>query len=282
MKRQLIEGFKGEGTPDMKYYAFDWDDNIVHMPTKIVLKTEDGDEVGMSTDDFAEYRSKIGKEDFDYNGDIIVDFAEDPFRNFRTEGDKNFLIDAMRAKLGPAFDDFKEAINNGSIFSIITARGHNPNTLKQAVYNYIIDGFNGIDKDQLVKNLKKYRSFFDEDDMTDDELIKSYLDLNKYHPVSFNDDEGAANPEEAKVKAMEGFVSYIKKMVNKLNMTNKLNKKAFIKNDVSNNFIPEQPSIGFSDDDIKNVEVMSKHFKNKPDNIVKTYSTAGGIKKEYN
>jgi hypothetical protein len=282
MKIQLIEGFKGEGTPDMKYYAFDWDDNIVHMPTKIVLKTEDGDEVGMSTDDFAEYRSKIGKEDFDYNGDIIVDFAEDPFRNFRTEGDKNFLIDAMRAKLGPAFDDFKEAINNGSIFSIITARGHNPNTLKQAVYNYIIDGFNGIDKDQLVKNLKKYRSFFDEDDMTDDELIKSYLDLNKYHPVSFNDDEGAANPEEAKVKAMEGFVSYIKKMVNKLNMTNKLNKKAFIKNDVSNNFIPEQPSIGFSDDDIKNVEVMSKHFKNKPDNIVKTYSTAGGIKKEYN
>tara|TARA_B110000503_G_scaffold29553_2_gene47447 strand:- start:7651 stop:8499 length:849 start_codon:yes stop_codon:yes gene_type:complete len=282
MKRQLIEGFKGEGTPDMKYYAFDWDDNIVHMPTKIVLKTEDGDEVGMSTDDFAEYRSKIGKEDFDYNGDIIVDFAEDPFRNFRTEGDKNFLIDAMRAKLGPAFDDFKEAINNGSIFSIITARGHNPNTLKQAVYNYIIDGFNGIDKDQLVKNLKKYRSFFDEDDMTDDELIKSYLDLNKYHPVSFNDEEGAANPEEAKVKAMEGFVSYIKKMVNKLNMTNKLNKKAFIKNDVSNNFIPEQPSIGFSDDDIKNVEVMSKHFKNKPDNIVKTYSTAGGIKKEYN
>ena len=282
MKRQLIEGFKGKGTPDMKYYAFDWDDNIVHMPTKIVLKTEDGDEVGMSTDDFAEYRSKIGKEDFDYNGDIIVDFAEEPFRNFRTEGDKNFLVDAMGAKLGPAFDDFKEAINNGSIFSIITARGHNPNTLKQAVYNYIIDGFNGIDKDQLVKNLKKYRSFFDEDDMTDDELIKSYLDLNKYHPVSFNDDEGAANPEEAKVKAMEGFVSYIKKMVNKLNMTNKLNKKAFIKNDVSNNFIPEQPSIGFSDDDIKNVEVMSKYFKNKPDNIVKTYSTAGGIKKEYN
>ena len=276
MKRQLIEGFKGKGTPDMKYYAFDWDDNIVHMPTKIVLKTEDGDEVGMSTDDFAEYRSKIGKEDFDYNGDIIVDFAEEPFRNFRTEGDKNFLVDAMGAKLGPAFDDFKEAINNGSIFSIITARGHNPNTLKQAVYNYIIDRFNGIDKDQLVKNLKKYRSFFDEDDMTDDELIKSYLDLNKYHPVSFNDEEGAANPEEAKVRAMEGFVTYIK------NIANKLNKKAFIKNDVSNNFIPEQPSIGFSDDDIKNVEVMSKHFKNKPDNIVKTYSTAGGIKKEYN
>ena len=174
MKKQLREGFKGEGTPDMKYYAFDWDDNIVHMPTKIILKTEDGDEVGMSTDDFAEYRGIIGKEPFEYNGETIVGYGDDPFKNFRTEGDKDFLIDAMRAKLGPAFNDFREAINNGSIFSIITARGHNPNTLKQAVYNYIIDGFNGIDKDQLVKNLKKYRTFVDEDDMTDDELIKSY------------------------------------------------------------------------------------------------------------
>jgi hypothetical protein len=275
MKKQLREGFKGEGTPDMKYYAFDWDDNIVHMPTKIILKTDDGDEVGMSTDDFAEYRSKIGKEDFEYNGETIIGFGEDPFRNFRTQGDKDFLVDAMRAKLGPAFNDFREAINNGSIFSIITARGHNPNTLKQAVYNYIVDGFNGIDKDQLVKNLKKYRTFVDEDDMTDDELIKSYLELNKYHPVSFGDEKGAANPEEAKVRAMEDFVSYIK------GMANLLSKKAFVKNDISNNFVPEQPIIGFSDDDVKNVEVMSKHFKDKPDNIVKTYSTAGGVKKEY-
>ena len=275
MKRQLREGFKGEGTPDMKYYAFDWDDNIVHMPTKIILKTDDGNEVGMSTDDFAEYRSKIGKEDFEYNGETIIGFGEDPFRNFRTQGDKDFLVDAMRAKLGPAFNDFREAINNGSIFSIITARGHNPNTLKQAVYNYIIDGFNGIDKDQLVKNLKKYRTFVDEDDMTDDELIKSYLELNKYHPVSFGDEKGAANPEEAKVRAMEDFVSYIK------GMANLLSKRAFVKNDISNNFVPEQPIIGFSDDDVRNVEVMSKHFKDKPDNIVKTYSTAGGVKKEY-
>jgi hypothetical protein len=275
MRQRLTEGFKGEGTPDMKYYAFDWDDNIVHMPTKIILKTEDGDEVGMSTDDFAEYRSDIGKKPFKYKGKTIVGFAEKPFRNFRTEGDKDFLIDAMRAKLGPAFNDFREAINNGSIFSIITARGHNPNTLKQAVYNYIIDGFHGISKDQLIKNLKKYRTFVDEDDMNDDELIKSYLELCKFHPVSFGDEQGATNPEEAKVRAMEEFVSYIKAMAGVLH------KKAYIKNKISNEFVPEQPVIGFSDDDIKNVEVMSKHFKNKPDNIVKTYSTAGGTKKEY-
>jgi hypothetical protein len=276
MKRKLLEGFKDEKTPDLKYYAFDWDDNIVHMPTKIILKDNNDEEVPMSTDDFAEHRHEIGKKDFKYKGHTIIGFAKDPFRNFRTEGDKDFLVDAMKAKPGPAFEDFKEAINNGSIFSIITARGHNPNTLKEAVYNYIISNFKGIDKDELIKNLRKYRSFVGEDEMSDDELIRSYLALNKYHPVSFGDDKGAANPEEAKVRAMDEFVDYIK------GMAAVLNKRAWLKKDISNNFIPSIPTIGFSDDDPKNVEVIKKHFKNKPDNIVKTYSTAGGIKKEVN
>ena len=274
MRKVFTEGFKIEGTPDLKYYAFDWDDNIVHMPTKILVKDESGNEVGMSTDDFAEFRHQIGKEPFSYKGNTIVGYSDSPFRNFRTDGDKNFLVDAMRAKKGPAFDDFREAINNGSIFAIITARGHNPNTIKEAIYNYIIEGFNGIDKDELIKNLKKYRSFIGEDEMSDEELIKSYLELNKYHPVSFGDDQGAVNPEEAKVEAMEAFVNYIKAMAAVLN------KKAFLKKDISNKFNPDNLSIGFSDDDPKNIEVMQKHFKNKPYNIVKTYSTAGGVKQE--
>jgi hypothetical protein len=274
MKKIFTEGFKSEGTPDLKYYAFDWDDNIVHMPTKILVKDESGDEVGMSTDDFAEFRHQIGKEPFNYKGNTIVGYSDSPFRNFRTDGDKDFLVDAMRAKKGPAFDDFREAINNGSIFAIITARGHNPNTIKEAIYNYIIEGFNGIDKDELIKNLKKYRSFIGEDEMSDEELIKSYLELNKYHPVSFGDDQGAVNPEEAKVEAMEAFVNYIKAMAAVLN------KRAFLKKDIRNKFNPDNLSIGFSDDDPKNIEVMQKHFKNKPDNIVKTYSTAGGVKQE--
>ena len=274
MRKEYTEGFQSESTPDMKYYAFDWDDNIVHMPTKIIVKDDSGNEVGMSTDDFAEYRHMIGKEPFDYKGSTIVDYADEPFRKFRSGGDKDFLVDSMKAKVGPAFDDFREAINNGSIFAIITARGHNPNTIKEAIYNYIISGFNGIDKDQLLKNLKKYRSFVDEEDMSDEELIKSYLELNKYNPVSFGNEEGAVNPEEAKVEAMEEFVSYIK------GMAALLNKKIFLKKGIRNKFIPKEVSIGFSDDDPKNIEVMKKHFENKPDNIVKTYSTAGGVKRE--
>ena len=54
-EKQLREGFDPEGNPDLKYYAFDWDDNIATMPTKIILSTEEGEEVGMSTEDFADY-----------------------------------------------------------------------------------------------------------------------------------------------------------------------------------------------------------------------------------
>jgi hypothetical protein len=202
---------------------------------------------------------------------MIVGFDEDPFRNFRTSGDKAFLIDAMLAKPGPAWSDFVECINNGSIFSIITARGHNPNTLKEAVYNYIISDFKGINKEELVKNLKKYRHFTDEEELSDLELIKSYLDLCKFYPVSFG--TGAeANPEEEKVKALDEFVNFIK------GLSHELNKKAYLKNNVRNFFLP---TIGFSDDDLKNVETIKKHFENKPDNIVQPYLTAGGKKIKY-
>jgi hypothetical protein len=269
----IKEGFKDDTTPNMKYYAFDWDDNIVHMPTKIILKTEDGDEVGMSTDDFAKYRHDIGNKPFEYQGKKIVGFANNAFRNFRTEGDKEFISDSLKAKTGPAFNDFREAINNGSIFAIITARGHNPTTIKKAIYNYILTGFNGIDKKELVKNLRKYRKFVDEEDMSDNELIKTYLELNKYHPVTFGQGS-AASPEELKVIAMDEFVSYIK------GMAALLNKKAYLKKEIGNKFVPEKLTIGFSDDDPKNVEVMKKHFEDKPDKLVKTYSTATGAKKE--
>jgi len=275
MKRIIKEGFSAS-TPDMKYYAFDWDDNIVHMPTKIILLDENGDEVGMSTEDFAEYRSKIGKSDFNYKGKTIVGFAPNPFRNFRTEGNEKFITDSLKAKLGPAFDDFREAVNNGSIFAIITARGHNPEVLKEAVYNYIMLGFGGISKEELLKNLKKYRSFVGETEMDEEELIKNYLELNRFHPVSFGDDKNATNPEQAKVIAMDDFVSYVK------GLASQLNKRAFLKSEIANKFIPVKPKIGFSDDDVKNVEMMKKHFKDKPeaDIKVKTYSTAGGKKKE--
>lgn len=269
---KLKEGITPEGTPDSKYYAFDWDDNIVSMPTKIVLKNEKGEEVGMSTEDFAHYRGIIGKEEFDYNGEKIVGFAEDPFRNFSEKGDKQFVIDALIAKEGPAWNDFVEAINNGSIFAIVTARGHTPSVLKEATYNYIVSNHNGLDSNELVRNLRKYRDIADEEDMSDSELIREYLNMCKFYPVSYRNEKGATNPEQAKIEALEEFTRYVRKL------SHKIQKKAFMKNKISNFFVPK---IGFSDDDLRNVEKVKSHFEQDPKNIITTYSTAGGRKKKF-
>ena len=102
----LLEGFDDAGSPDLKYYAFDWDDNLMYMPTKIILQDEKGNEVQMSTEDYAKYRHDIGVNDFDYKGHKIVGYANEPYRNFRKEGDKQFKIDSMKAKPGPAWSDF--------------------------------------------------------------------------------------------------------------------------------------------------------------------------------
>jgi hypothetical protein len=271
VKTKLKEGIDDVGAPNEKYYAFDWDDNIVSMPTKIILKDEDGDEVGMSTEDFATYREIIGKEPFEFDGHTIVGFANDPFRWFGIKGDKQFIVDAITAKPAAAWPDFVEAINDGSIFSIVTARGHTPSVLKEACYNYIVSNMNGIDSNELVRNLKKYRDLADEENVSKRQMIREYLDLCKFYPVTYG--EGSAtNPEEGKIKALKEFVQYVKAI------SHHIQKKAFLKNKINNYFVPK---IGFSDDDLKNVEVVKKHFEQDPDNIIKTYSTAGGIKKEY-
>ena len=75
IKKFINEGFDEVGRPDLKYYAFDWDDNIMFMPTSILVVDEDENEVPMSTEDFAEYREEIGFEPFDYRGKKIIGYA---------------------------------------------------------------------------------------------------------------------------------------------------------------------------------------------------------------
>ena len=278
-KGNLNEGFTDEGRPDTKYYAFDWDDNLLFMPTSIILLSDKDNEVPMSTEDFAEHRQQIGKEPFNYKGTAIVDFAPNPFRNFRSDGDKRFVLDSLLAQPGPSWNDFVECINGGSIFAIITARGHNPKTLKEAVYNLIMSNHLGINSKTLSRNLKRYRHLggdVDVDGKTISTLTKNelneYLNLCRFEPVTFGDGD-AANPEEGKIKAMRNFISYCKEMAQEIG------EKAFFKNDIVNNEI--EPIIGFSDDDERNIEKMKgfleKEYEKSP---VKTYLTKGGNKKE--
>jgi hypothetical protein len=233
--------------------------------------SDEDEEVGMSTEDFADYRGMIGKEPFEYKGKMIVGYADDPYRNFGVKGDNAFIVDSLLAKPGPSWNDFVEAINGGSIFSIITARGHTPSVLREAIYNMIVTNHNGISKESLIDNLKKYRNMSGDEEKDSSIMINDYLDLNKYHPVTYGEGN-AADPEEGKIKALRSFIAYVKEM------SERIGKKAFLKNDIKNNFVP---MIGFSDDDPGNVEkikaFLDKEYKDKP---VKMYLTKGGDKKE--
>lgn len=254
----------------MKYYAFDWDDNLMYMPTKIYLVDDEGEEVGMGTEDFAEYRMDIGKNPFEYEGYTIVNFAPDPFRDFRTTGDKKFLEDVMTARLAEdaAWPDFVEAINNGSLFSIITARGHRPSTLMLGVKKLIDNDRGGINSDELYNSLVKMRKKAGETPEDKETEIMKYLLLCRFYPVSYGAGS-AQNPEEAKIEAMNKFKTYVQNQAQKLNM--RVSKK--IENEIGNKFVPQ---IGFSDDDPRNIKAMSKGVKD-----VKIFSTHGGKKKEY-
>jgi hypothetical protein len=270
----MSEGLDPKRLPDHKYYAFDWDDNIMNMPTKIIVLDDEGKELGLSTEDFAEYRHILGKEPFIYDGKNVVGYAERPFRNFRDEGEQQFLKDVLIASFGPSWDDFVECINGGSIFSIITARGHNPNILKQAVFLLIKNDIGGIDQETLVQSLKDYREIAGEEIKDDTTLITEYLDMCKFYPVSFG--TGAeANPEEGKINALREFISYVQKLAKEIGG------KVLFKNDVTNNFVI--PKIGFSDDDPRNIEkvkeFLSKEFgKESP---VQTYLTKANTKTKY-
>jgi hypothetical protein len=238
---------------NLKFYAFDWDDNIMTMPTRIMLKDKDNNEVGISSKDFAKVRDKIGKENFILNGHEIIGYADNPFKNFRKENDKAFIIDAMLGTPAQSWYDFVECINHASIFSIITARGHSPQAFKEVIYNFIISNFNGINMNMVLDNIENYRDLFQNENLSDMEKIKFYIDLCKFYPVSY-DSPNEMNPELLKVQALEEFTDYVNKL------SNILKKKPFLKKKIANNFIP---TIGFSDDDEKNVEAIKQHFSNK-------------------
>ena len=145
---QKIERFKlykennqTEGL-ELHYWAFDWDDNILHMPTTILMDQKVSDKwlpVEVSTAEFAKVRND--KENYRLrNDDPTLAFSQ--FRDTGPRGKSAFLEDVKKAlsenQTGPVWDNFKTCLSDGAIFAIVTARGHEPETIKEAV-EYVID-----------------------------------------------------------------------------------------------------------------------------------------------
>jgi hypothetical protein len=249
---------------ELHYYAFDWDDNILHMPTVIHMDQKVGDgwvPVDVSTAEFAKVRGD--KQSYRLiNDDPAIAFSE--FRDFGPRGEKAFLEDCMDAinekRFAPSWDAFVKCLTEGSIFSIITARGHEPNSIREAV-EYIMD--NVLTDDQklyMYGNCLKHAYVFSpqevdsfdrsyRDPVSKTPLIKAYLDSCDFYGVSSNsfaEEFGASsaqNPEAAKQMALDRFIEKCNIFGGKIGA--------------------KSVSIGFSDDDPKNVDHVEKFFKEK-------------------
>ena len=273
LKEEYREGqFQDASGSDYKvyellYYAFDWDDNILHMPTEIFLLNDKGEEVGMSTQDFADYRSIIGVKNFEYKpdgraGQVITGYAKDSFRYFRDEVEpKIFVKDVEKAinngMFAKSYDKFKKCLTTGALFSIITARGHesgpnnNSGPMREGV-EFIISKFNPTERASMMDHLKMYSHLFNQPIQSDDDLIKGYLDQCQFIGVSAPSRGGKPdNPEKSKEDAFLAFVkkcdNYAKELEKDFNESGE-NWKVVAK-------------VGFSDDDPGNVRHMDEVLK---------------------
>jgi len=264
-----FEQFSQEG-PELHYYALDWDDNILHMPTKILMDKKVGEEwkpVSVSTAQFAEVRND--KDNYRLrNSNPTEAFSE--FRDTGLRGDMAFLEDVKFAiknkSFAPSWESFIKCLSEGALFAIITARGHEPESIRRGV-EFVLDevltkmpsinpGFSLAD--EMYQNLRKFKLAFRMEESEEGQLkglpsqnllVKKYLDSCSFYGVSSDSfakefgQASASNPEVAKELALDYFIERC--------------------NEFGQNIGAKVVSIGFSDDDPKNVEHVEKFFKEK-------------------
>ncbi len=132
-------------------WNFDLDDNIASLDTQIILFDKStGQERGVSTTEFAEIREHIGRSGAYANFEIRdSDPAQGSFRNFRDNRDPAvFSRDLDRAMQsgdwkGPSWSAFEQAMSSPQTAqwsTIITARGHFPNTIHAGLVGLVQRG----------------------------------------------------------------------------------------------------------------------------------------------
>ncbi|MBR1870734.1 MAG: hypothetical protein IJ802_02800 [Kiritimatiellae bacterium] len=256
----------------LKYYIFDWDDNILHMPTKIYLerRCSDGgwEKTEVSTSSFALMRKDPTTWRMPAEGGAAAAFRD--FKDPADGGENAFLRDTAEAiervkrgaRPGPSFNTLRKTLREGRLFAVVTARGHRAETLEKAVRLFIAEVLTEREREEMMASLRGYRWWLDgcEKFGTDEEELAYYLALCQYHAVTGPDfarmlsqDEafardlscadGARRPEMAKEYAIKGFVEHL---FHTLERTGALGHPV---------------SVGFSDDDAGNVHAVSNYIR---------------------
>jgi hypothetical protein len=247
---------------DLKYYIFDWDDNILHMPTCIHLerRTPDGQWVPHSVstavfsvirNDAAHYRAPEGswEKAFREFRDIDVDDENIFLRDTRTAIDR---IVSGAEKAAPSFEKFRITLTEGRLFAIVTARGHSPVVIRQGVEYFIATVLSAAERRTMLANLRGYIACFAPQQPigNDQEVLRYYLDHNKYHGVMSPDfrarmgqpQVASPNTEAGKQFAIKDFVEHVIHIARERGL--------------------EKPiSVGFSDDDEGNVVAVESYIR---------------------
>lgn len=256
---------------NLKYYIFDWDDNILHMSTKIIMeKLNKGnwELVDVPTSDFTEARQDTENYRIPLKDDSTPNF-DLAFENFRDNGQKGedaFVHDMIEAidneSFGVSYKAFKKCLINGSLFVCLTARGHEPESIKRGIMYFIETQLSNDEKQIMKNNLRSYCEAFNVN-VADEELLSNYMSLCEYIGVSSDyfkelvikerlSDENNFDPTNTELS---------KKIASKY-IVEKLHE--YKKDDTYN------IKIGFSDDDKGNVDSVVGIFKEMKENYNNT------------
>ncbi len=129
------------------FYFFDFDDNLVHVDTRIFLFDRDtGAELPLTTRRFAEVSRLVGKRGPFARYEVRDDDETGSFRRFRDRaalapGERQPFVEDLLATLrkpdaawkGPSWAFFEHAVFNQRPVAIITARGHHPSVLEEGI-----------------------------------------------------------------------------------------------------------------------------------------------------
>jgi hypothetical protein len=140
------------------FYFFDFDDNIAVLTTPTyIFHKETGEEIRLSSREFGEHSGQIGKAGPYKDYEIRIDDETGSFRCFRDRdipllhklfGRKQIFIEDLTYALGlpeyhwqgPSWHCFYHAVFNRRPITLITARGHDPETIKAGIRMMVRDG----------------------------------------------------------------------------------------------------------------------------------------------
>jgi hypothetical protein len=151
------------------------DDNLLVLPTKIVLETAKGKRKEYNTKDFEEVRTKLDE--------LKLKVIPESFKNFAD--DEQFLKDIKISKDAGSWPYLIECITkHASIFAIITARGHSPKVLKEGLKKKLLEE---LKEEQLKEFVEVFKEKF-KDKITNkslEEIFEIYLSYCKFYPTTY-------------------------------------------------------------------------------------------------